>query len=169
MNDGGRRRYRYVGPAEVRARVVGEPAGAVIDSAAALAAWAAANLDDRGEGATFVVDGEGRLRLAARRSEHVACAGGGEVLTAGELRLSADGRAVVAATNQSTGYCPEPSSFGALARALDAIGVARPRGWTAAFDFRRCERCGTLNVVKEGWLACAACDADLPATWNLDG
>jgi len=160
------RRYRYIGPEEVRARVAGDAPGALVDSAAALAAWAAANPDARDEGATFVVDGDGRLRVAPRRSEHVACAGGGEVLTAGELRLSRDGRAVVAASNQSTGYCPEPASFGALARALDAIGVARPAGWTAAFEFRRCDACGQLNVVKEGWLVCAACDADLPADWN---
>jgi hypothetical protein len=32
---------------------------------------------------------------------------------------------------------------------------------------RRCDVCATLNVVKEDWLVCAACDADLPVAWNL--
>jgi hypothetical protein len=33
---------------------------------------------------TFAIDAKGSLRVADRRSEHVACAGGGPVLSAGE-------------------------------------------------------------------------------------
>src|SRR5918911_838983 len=70
------------------------------------------------------------LRLAARRTEHVACAQGAPVLAAGEIRFT---RAdvlpqVLEITNQSTGYCPEPESWPAVAAALSAIGLAAPDG-----------------------------------------
>lgn len=43
------------------------------------------------ETVTFVIDLDGKLRLADRNSEHVACAGGGPVLAAGEMTFLADG------------------------------------------------------------------------------
>jgi hypothetical protein len=33
--------------------------------------------------------------------------------------------------------------------------------------FRRCEKCGERNVVKEGWFVCGVCRTDLPAKWNF--
>jgi len=116
--------------------------------------------------ATFVVDLDGTLLLAARGSEHVACASGRPVLAAGELFIG--DTAIVEATNQSTGYCPEPGSWSAVGQAFDRIGVARPRGYTAAFVFRRCVHCGQLNVVKDDWFECDVCAAALPETWNCD-
>ena len=122
------------------------------------------------EGATFVVDVAGVLRLAPRRSEHVACAGGGEVLAAGEIvfaRTNA-GITVREASNQSTGYCPEPESFESLAAALDRIGIARPDRYSDACTFRRCASCRQINLVKERWFECSCCGADLPREWNFD-
>jgi hypothetical protein len=121
------------------------------------------------EGATFVVSLQGLLLLAPRRSEHVACAGGLEVLAAGELFFSRQaGRAcLLRATNQSTGYCPDVDSWSALAHALAEVGAVRPAGFEPAFDFRRCEACGELSVVKERWFVCPFCDADLPQVWNV--
>ncbi|MEZ4405396.1 MAG: hypothetical protein R3A52_02720 [Polyangiales bacterium] len=54
-----------------------------------------------------------------------------------------------------------------LADALDRAGVPRPAGFTHAVEFRRCERCGARNVVKDGVLVCAECDADLPRAVEL--
>ena len=69
------KRYSYVGPPELRDRVARVDAVAV-DTAIALARWLAER--DRGELVepfTFVVALDGELRLAPRRSEHVALAG----------------------------------------------------------------------------------------------
>jgi hypothetical protein len=163
--------YRYIGPSSVRERAASDPPGHVVARREELDAWLGEHSEALREAATFVVDAAGALRLAPRRSEHVACAGGGPVQAAGELRFErrAGVLVVAEASNQSTGYAPEPSSWAALAAALDAIGIAHPDGYTSAFEFRRCERCGQLNVVKDGWLRCDACDADLPEHWNLGG
>src|SRR5262245_15173431 len=80
--------YRYVGPSEIRQRNVGKPVGLRVASAKALTEWLQATGQEMSAegvvGVTFVVDEEGWLRVADRHSEHVACAGGGPVLSAGE-------------------------------------------------------------------------------------
>lgn len=159
------RLYRYIGPARLLAQVV-HGGAAPLTSPAALAAWLAAHPDDRREPLTFVVDADGWLRLAPRRSEHVACAGGQPVLAAGELQLERGPR-VAWASNQSTGYAPEPSSFAALAEAVRRVGMEVPDGYQPCFDFRRCEGCSQLNLIKDGDWDCAACGGRLPEGWNL--
>jgi hypothetical protein len=167
------RLYHYVGPAGIRARVADIPAGTPIRSAADLLAWARAVSERPRSGdlvaATFVIDAGGDLLLADRRSEHVACAGGAPVLSAGELffLVRDDGVEVVDASNQSTGYCPEPASWPAVAAALDHIGVAHPGRFTVEVVFRRCETCGERNVVKDGWFVCGVCGAELLGEWNF--
>jgi hypothetical protein len=163
------RRYRYVGPAEIRAAAAGASTGTAIAIRSDLVAWIAAHASElAGDGfaVTYVVALEGALRVAARRSEHIACAAGGDVLAAGELVLGRDAR-VVEASNLSTGFCPEPECWIALAAALDRAGVPRPTSLTHAFVFRRCAACGERNVVKDELFTCALCDATLPATWNF--
>jgi hypothetical protein len=167
------RLYRYVGPAAIKGRVAGRPAGTLITSVADLLAW----LRDAGEhpgrdgliAATFVIDAHGDLLLAGRRSEHVACAGGGLVMSAGEMFFLVEhGRVEVGeVSNQATGYCPEPESWPAVAAALDRMGVPHPGRFTAEIVFRRCPECGERNVVKDGWLVCGACGAELPAEWSF--
>ncbi|MFC3504651.1 hypothetical protein ACFOOK_27300 [Micromonospora krabiensis] len=159
------RRYRYVGPADVRASVGDSPEGTPIRSPADLDAYlAATDPRDRDEPLTYVIDPAGTLRLAPRRSEHVTCAGGGEVLGAGEIAFAAepDGWVVTEVSNQSTGYCPDPASWTAVADALDRAGVDRPDGFTAAVVFRRCLDCGERNVVRDDDYVCALCGAELP-------
>jgi hypothetical protein len=147
------RRYAYLGPEEL---AVGGPAPRV-HSRADVVAFVAASQERVGAlvPATFVIGVDGALRLAPRGSEHVACAGGADVLAAGELYF--DGPEVVGASNQSTGYCPEPASWPAVAAALDRLGVQHPGEFTSVFSFRVCGSCGQLNVVKDPW--CAACGA----------
>ena len=118
---------------------------------------------------TFIVDTGGLLWIADRQSEHVACARGGDVLSAGEMTFDAeDGRVVVSGvTNQSTGYCPEPSSWSAVEAALDAAQLSHPGRFTQEFIFRLCENCGQRNVVKEDDYTCAVCGSELPQEWNF--
>lgn len=113
---GGVRRYWYLGPPELR-HAVPWGAGSPIDAEHTLIAWLHRHdPQERGEPFTFVVDLGGRLRLAPRRSEHVACAGGADVLAAGEIRFEiAHGHSrVVEVSNQSTGYCPDVTSWAAV-------------------------------------------------------
>ncbi|MEU5881298.1 hypothetical protein [Spirillospora sp. NPDC047279] len=153
--------YEYVGPADVAART--GPAGRRIASPGDFAAWAAES--DLSEPFTYVVALDGTLRLAPRRSEHVACAAGAPVLAAGEITFA--GGAVTEVSNQSTGYCPDLTSWPDVAAALDRAGLARPGGFTYPIVFRRCPSCGEITIVKDGHYACPFCDAGLPAEWNV--
>lgn len=119
---------------------------------------------------TFVVGMDGVLRLAPRRSEHVACASGDMVLSAGEISFmrEADRWTVSEASNQSTGYCPDASSWAEVARALDAVGLGRPSGFTHEVVFRRCPDCQEHNIVRENDFVCVFYGSDLPETWNVD-
>ncbi|MFB9333905.1 hypothetical protein [Actinoplanes octamycinicus] len=175
------RTYRYVGPADVPASG-GTGPGRPLSAPGPLAPEAPAAPDPLGSGPppgpgalvsgdllTYVVSPAGVLLLAPRNSEHVACAGGGPVLAAGEIgfRRDGDGWRVDQVTNQSTGYCPEPSCWPAVAAALDAGGVRHDDGFTTEFTFRRCPRCHAVNLVKEEVYVCDLCDADLPPEWNF--
>jgi hypothetical protein len=117
--------------------------------------------------ATFVVDAAGVLWVADRRSEHVACAGRQAVRSAGEITFDI-GRAleVVAVSNQSTGYCPEPESWPAVAAALVAAGLEAPAWFTLACVFRRCVECSRLTLVKGMVFECGVCGSELPTAYN---
>lgn len=163
--------YEYVGPAEIKESVEEDAAGTSILSADELRDWL--QLQDEWSDdtvtVTFVVSPAGALRLAPRRSEHVACALGGPVLAAGELTLRSKPQLeVVGATNQSTGYCPEPSCWGAARAALKALGVPCPAELTHAYTFRLCVECGERNLVKDDWFECGCCGRELPREWNFD-
>jgi hypothetical protein len=101
----------------------------------------------------------------------VVCAGGGAVLSAGEIRFREESRrwTVGEVSNQSTDYCPDVSSWLAVAEALDRIGIARPSGFTHEVVFRRCPSCQQLNIVREEDLVCVFCDPALPHEWNVGG
>src|SRR5215216_5413870 len=169
------RLYHYVGPAEIKARVAGCPAGTRVRSTADILAWIRGTGQRPGTdglvAATFVIDASGDLLVADRHSEHVACAGGGPVLSAGEvffdLSDAASGVRVDEITNQSTGYCPEPASWPAVRDPLDRAGLAHPGGFTRAVIFRRCTACGSRNIVKDGWYVCDVCGAALDRAWNF--
>src|SRR4051794_14771802 len=120
--------YPYVGPEEIRSRSATTPGGRRIDAPADLRDWLSIQRANGNSGplfaATFVIDSEGQLRLADRHSEHVACAAGGPVLSAGEMFFSiSDEIAVEEVSNLSTGFCPEPESWWAVRDALDRLGL----------------------------------------------
>lgn len=159
------RAYQYVGPREIAERVGDVPLGHPIFSVADVVACL-----PHGDEVimTFVVDLEGTLRLADRHSEHVACAGGRAVLSAGEITFEINGGevSVIAVSNQSTGYCPEPESWLAVVNALDRAGLCRPPSWTLECLFRLCPACGQKNLIKDDVFECGICEASLPAEYN---
>jgi hypothetical protein len=163
--------YAYVGPGPLL-RLLERPAARWrLASPDDLAAWLN-TLDARTKrGAinlTFVVDCAPTLWIADQHSEHVVCARGERVLAAGELSVEFKPvLRVSAASNQSTGYCPEPDSWESVAAALDRAGLPRPDDYTASYLFRRCDRCASINLIKEAVFECAVCEAPLSVGWNL--
>ncbi|MFJ3759680.1 hypothetical protein [Streptomyces sp. NPDC090080] len=165
------RSYRYVGPAELKAAVRPDEGGRRIGSATAFDGWIAEQpAAELTEPFTFVVGLDGVLRLAPRRGEHVACAGGDMVLSAGEISFTRarDRWTVNEVSNQSTGYCPDVASWPEVARALDAADLRHPSGFTHEVVFRRCPDCQEHNIVREDDFVCVFCGSDLPAAWNMD-
>ena len=147
--------YQYVGTADLSNPLVFNttrtPVGTEVDTLASL-----------GRVLTFIVDANGLLWIADSHSKHVSCARGGDVLSAGRITFEIEDRkvTVVRVTNMSTGYCPEPASWPAVAAALDKAGIQHSNGFTHAFLFHRCESCGRINAVKEGDFTCAVCGAE---------
>jgi hypothetical protein len=155
--------------------LVGDEGGDRIGSPEDFAGWVVGQpSEELVEPFTFVVPVDGVLRLAPRRSEHVACATGASVLAAGEITVRLVGdlgdRAwtVAEVTNQSTGYCPDPACWPAVAAALGLAGLSHPGGFTVEVVFRRCVTCRELNIVREDHFVCVFCDGDLPTAWNID-
>lgn len=164
--------YRYVGPADLKTLVRPGSQGRKMRSSADFDEWVSARtVQELAEPFTYVVDASGVLRLAPRRSEHLVCAGGEVVLSAGEVSFREEsGRwAVDEISNQSTGYCPDVSSWPAVAEALDRAGIVCPPGFTHEVVFRRCLACRQLNIVREEDFVCVFCDEALPRQWNVDG
>lgn len=165
------RGYRYVGPVELRVAVRVGSGACAIGSAGDFDVWVAQQAAaELAEPFTFVIGMDGLLRLAPRRSEHVACAGGEPVLSAGEIGFGRDAGlwGVREVSNQSTGYCPDGCSWPAVARALDRIGIAHQDEFTHEVVFRRCPGCQEHNIVREGDFVCVFCGAALPQAWNVD-
>lgn len=165
------KRFEYVGPEEIRAHAMRAPssAGTAIVSNAALHEWLGAltrELREEDGWCTYVITTEGTLRLAPRRSEHVACASGASVAAAGELRFDSAG-AVTDITNLSSGYCPDETCWDSVGATLDSLALKHPQHFTFVAKFRRCPRCAATNLVKDDWFQCTFCGSDLPRTWNI--
>lgn len=169
-----RQTYRYVGPNKIAERAPPSPAGVRVESPEDVRRWIRQTEQELNAGgsvtATFVIDESGFLRIADRRSEHVACAGGRPVRSAGEMTFAVrpSGISVAWVTNQSTGYCPEPDSWPAVQAALARAGIAALEGFSQEFLFRRCPSCGSINIIKDGIFECGVCSTSLPEGWNLD-
>jgi hypothetical protein len=164
------RAYPYVGPRELRELASAEITRIEPESEAHLASWIRASYGLEPTTFTYVVTELGRFRISDRHTEHVSCAEGLSVLAAGEVELIVKGDEVhvETLTNQSTGYCPEPSCFPAIARALAEAGLDPPSSFTHEFVFRRCRSCHDITVVKGAIFECPSCESDLPAEWNCD-
>lgn len=167
------RHYRYVGSSEILDNIPKSSARKCIHSSQDLIQWVEDTKQTQEyDGAiivTFIIDTNGELWINDRHSEHVLCANGQNVLSAGEMTFSMDDNVeVIEVTNQSTGYCPEPDSWYAVEGALDKAKIPHPSNFTAAYLFRRCENCGQKNIVKDEWFYCGVCDNSLDKEWNFD-
>jgi hypothetical protein len=161
--------YNYVGSEEIKLSVINSDRGTVIRSTSDIRNWIDNTYDKKTIAsnlvvATFVIDMYGDLRLAPRHSEHVACAGGEPVLSAGEIFVSLNKNyfQVSDITNQSTGYCPEIESWEYVKIALDKIPIDRPSFFTTEFIFRRCCSCSQINIIKDDVFICSVCNSILP-------
>jgi len=166
-----KRHYTYVGPADILQRIDPESERFFIKAKADVVSWCTANTSKQREAipATFIIDVKENLLIADRRSEHVACARGNDVLSAGEMFILLRGGDVeiVEVSNQSTGYCPEPESWDVVKLVLDRLQIKHPQQFTASFTFRRCDSCSSTNIVKEGIFECAVCGSPLSEEWNF--
>ena len=164
--------YSYVGPAEIaNAANMGTPRR-MIETACDVRSWVNDDpqLDSTGAfTATFIIDSDGKLWIADRRSEHIACARRQAVLSAGEITFSITPQGITVAyvTNQSTGYCPKPESWPCVETALKNAGLEPPEDFDVRCEFRRCS-CGQINIVKNSEYDCAVCGSELPHEWNFN-
>ena len=111
---------------------------------------------------TFVIDPSGRLLIADRHSEHVQCAMGRPVYSAGEMTFEFHKKSVVVSevTNQSTGYCPHAKSWKSVEKALDEIGLEHPGLFTTVITFGKCPNCLKPVIVKPAYPDCGNCGAE---------
>lgn len=91
-------------------------------------------------------------------------------LSDGEISFvrGADRWTVSEVGNQSTGCCPDVTSWTEVSRALDAAELRRPSGFTHEVVFRLCPNCQEHNIVREDDFVCVLCGSDLPTAWNAD-
>ena len=164
--------YDYVGPASIRASASFDtPRHAVRDSKG-IVVWATERLGftnrDRQMTFTYVVQPLAQLYLADRRSEHIACARGGAVLTAGEITFERHGSdlILIETSNLSTGFCPESTSWPSLSVALVTAGFPAIECFTQPFEFRLCVTCQQTCVIKDDTYDCPSCFGSLPRDWN---
>jgi hypothetical protein len=169
--------YSYVGEHEYSAGGEGDTAEETrqrIASADEISAWVGKHGEeaefDRSVPACYIVDTDYEFWIASRFSEHVTLAKARPVLAAGEVFFGEDGgvATVERITNQSTGYCPEPSSFKIAEFVLAKLKIPHPEEFDPAFQFRWCKPCGNIEIVKDGDFTCLMCGEELPEEWNLD-
>ena len=167
------KKYRYVGPKEIEKYGQSDIVRICLESSDSVLSWiqqTGQQEDMNGEiTATYIVDTTGKIWITDRHYEHVACARGVQVLSAGEISFSFESNSVEVSylSNQSTGYCPEPDSWTAVQNALTSTSLPFPNRWSKEFHFRRCSSCLSINVVKDDVYICAVCNSDLDLKWNF--
>ncbi len=160
--------YTYVGPKKFLSLVDEKLIGRKITAQSDIRNWLIdteqqKDADDQVT-ATFTLDLEYNLRVNDRRSEHVVCAGGVPVLSAGEITFQEDKNKEISISqisNQSTGYCPGVESWSDVNKVLSQTDIDYPEYFTTAIIFRVCKNCGNLNIVKDDYFVCIMCDSDL--------
>ena len=167
------KQYQYIGSQEIIDNLPEKSARVCVNSAKDVLDWIKNTKQlpeyDVSYIATFIISLDGMLWINDRHSEHVLCANGKNVLSAGEITFEVEGNAVeiVAISNQSIGYCPEASSWDCVALALKNSKVTHPDDFTSRYIFRKCDNCGQKNIVKDDWYFCAVCDSELSEVWNF--
>lgn len=119
--------------------------------------------------ATFIINENHQLVINDRHSEHVMCANGKQVISAGEISFFIDKKSIFIneISNQSTGYCPKPESWKYVYKVLNTLNIEHPDYFTTAFDFRICNHCNNINLIKDQIFECQLCQTDLALEWNF--
>lgn len=169
----GNQLYAYVGPEEIMERVHEKYMGHQINRQKDIIQWmnhSHQKFIDDSVTVTFVISEHQELLINDRHSEHVMCAGGEKVFSAGEMTFILDKKTIYIheISNQSTGYCPEPSSWKMVEQVLAKTDLDYPEYFTNAFEFRYCMSCENINLVKEAVYECAVCGIELDSSWNFD-
>ena len=165
--------YRYIGSQDIIDNLPEKSARVCVTSAKDVLKWIKISKQspeyDSCYVATFIISTDGNLWINDRHSEHVLCANGENVLSAGEItfEVDKDELEIIAISNQSTGYCPEPASWNSVAIALKDTKIPYPDDFTAKYTFRKCDKCGQKNIIKDEWYFCAVCDEPISKTWNF--
>ncbi|MGB1241872.1 MAG: hypothetical protein ACPG49_05085 [Chitinophagales bacterium] len=164
--------YEYVGPKEILQMIKAKYRGTVIEESEEIRNWIGANHKNTKFGdvaiCTFTINLQGKLVIADRHSEHVQCAFGEKVRSAGEIGFVVEKKNEVyvdSITNQSTGYCPSSESWFEVEKALKAIlqlkGLSEFKGFDPAFIFSYCPDCKTRQIVKDEFYFCLKCEEEL--------
>ncbi len=161
--------YEYIGPKEILNQIQPQFKGTVISTLQDIYRWIMKHLHNSKVGevviCTFIINLEGQLVIADRHSEHVQCAFGEAVKSAGEIVfLIEKGQHITidSITNQSTGYCPSADSWKAVEAALKKIdGLNIPNGFEPEFVFSYCPNCETRQIVREAFYYCPMCEGAL--------
>ena len=115
--------------------------------------------------ATFIINLENKLLINDRHSEHVQCANGENILSAGEIGFVVKNTKVEGIefiSNQSTGYCPSSRSWDKVEKAINEIeGIEVPKEFEPKFEFSYCSNCQSLKIVKDEYYYCHRCDNEL--------
>lgn len=165
--------YPYVGPKDLLDLIDPCINRIAVKNAVAVREWikhTQQELDsDNSVIATYIIDTNRIMWICDRHMEHVVCAIGRPVLSAGEITFRVDKNVETTyITNQSTGYCPEPASWEAVNLSLKNTDISYPNHFSVKFNFRICSHCKTINIIKENDYVCAVCDHRLNKKWNLD-
>jgi hypothetical protein len=165
--------YKHLNP-EIAKAINGTPARKQVKSSVDIVNWCketAQKLDeDNCIITTFIIDQEETLWIADRHSEHIICADGQPVCSAGEMTFQLNGSlvSVTDVTNQSLGYCPPPETWFSVSNALNKARIPHPADFTCKMIFRQCTKCGSKNIVKDFWFVCDVCRNDLSKEWNFN-
>ena len=163
------KKYEYIGPKRILKRVVQEYMGLEISQKEDIEKWIKETNQkiskDQLIVATFVINKSGKLLISDRHSEHVQCANGENVLSAGEIGFEIENnklQRVSFISNQSTGYCPSPKSWDKVEECLRKINdLEFPDYFNPKFIFSYCPNCKTLKIIKEDFYLCYRCDGEL--------
>lgn len=161
--------YEYVGPKEIYNQINEKYKGTRIKTLDDILSWMIVNYGKPKINdiviCTFVIDLKGKLLIADRHSEHVQCANGEKVKSAGEIGFLVDNKKMISVssvTNQSTGYCPSSASWFEVEIALKKIiGLDIPEKFETEFIFSYCQNCKTRQIVKDEYFFCPKCDQEL--------
>ncbi|MFK7906093.1 MAG: hypothetical protein AB8B69_13255 [Chitinophagales bacterium] len=169
------REYEYIGPKEILKRVEAKFEGKIIETSEEILDWILESSSSPKFGdsiiCTFIINLAGELVIADRHSEHVQCAFGKNVRSAGEIGFLVGRKNQIdidSITNQSTGYCPSSESWYEVEKALKRIrGLNAPEGFDPQFVFSYCPNCETRQIVKDGFYFCPKCEQPLLSEYEF--